>query len=225
MVIMGANSLSIMVNNHIWMPFLLRSDLANRISPTRLPHLLLFARRAVILIILFIAYLFYHYTASQYSLVSLGMLSFAGIAQSAPAVFIGMYWKEGNVKGALAGILVGMFFWIYCLPFAGFMQSAGDPFHIISRGPFNLYFLAPEHFLGMPFLSPTAHAAFWSLFLNTSTYVFVSLITKSRAIDIKQANYFVDIYKYSQGFRTQSTGSVKAKVEDIRNVIGKNTGI
>jgi hypothetical protein len=152
------------------------------------------------------------------------MLSFAGIAQLAPAVFLGMYWKEGNVKGALAGILVGMFFWIYCLPFAGFMQSAGDPLNIVSRGPFNLFFLAPEHFLGMQFLSPTAHAAFWSLFLNTSTYIFVSLITKPRAIDIKQANYFVDIYKYSQGLRTQSTGSVKAKVEDIEMLLGRILG-
>jgi len=224
MVIMGANSLSIMVNNHIWMPFLLRTNLANRISSARLPHLLLFARRAVILIILFIAFLFYHYTASQYSLVSLGMLSFAGIAQLAPAVFIGLYWKEGNVKGALAGILVGIFFWVYCLPFAGFMQSAGDPWHILSRGPFNLFFLSPEHFLGMPFLSPTAHAAFWSLFLNTGTYVFVSLLTKPRAIDIKQANYFVDIYKYGQGIQTQNTGSVKAKVEDIEMLLGRILG-
>jgi len=37
----------------------------------------------------------------------IGLISFAAVAQFAPALFGGMYWKGGTRHGALAGLLLG----------------------------------------------------------------------------------------------------------------------
>ena len=42
-----------------------------------------------------------------YALVSIGLISFAAVAQFAPALFGGMYWRGGTRVGAMAGLLVG----------------------------------------------------------------------------------------------------------------------
>ena len=50
-----------------------------------------------------------------YALVSIGLISFAAVAQFAPALLGGMYWKGGTRDGALAGLLPGFALWAYTL--------------------------------------------------------------------------------------------------------------
>jgi Na+/proline symporter len=50
----------------------------------------------------------------DYSLVSIGLVSFVVIAQLAPAFFGALFWKE-DLKGAVTGIILGFVVCFYTL--------------------------------------------------------------------------------------------------------------
>jgi hypothetical protein len=51
----------------------------------------------------------------SHALVSIGLISFAAVAQFAPVMLGGMYWRGGTRDGALAGLLAGFAVWAYTL--------------------------------------------------------------------------------------------------------------
>jgi Na+/proline symporter len=57
--------------------------------------------------VLLLGYVYFHLAGEAYALVSIGLISFAAVAQFAPALLGGMYWKGGTRDGALAGLLAG----------------------------------------------------------------------------------------------------------------------
>ena len=76
--------------------------------------LLLTVRRLAIFAILFLAYVYYR-SAGEAQLASIGLLSFAAIAQLAPAFFGGLLWRRATAAGAIAGMTAGFFVWAYTL--------------------------------------------------------------------------------------------------------------
>ena len=50
-----------------------------------------------------LGYLYFRVAGEAYALVSIGLISFAAVAQFAPALLGGMYWRGGTRIGALAG--------------------------------------------------------------------------------------------------------------------------
>ena len=66
--------------------------------------MLLGIRRTAIVGILLLGYVYFHVAGEAYALVSIGLISFAAVAQFAPAMLGGMYWKGGTRRGALAGL-------------------------------------------------------------------------------------------------------------------------
>ena len=48
-------------------------------------------------------------------LVSIGLLSFAAVAQIAPAFLGGLFWRRGTARGAIAGMTAGSLAWVYLL--------------------------------------------------------------------------------------------------------------
>ena len=48
-------------------------------------------------------------------LVSIGLLSFAAVAQIAPAFLGGLFWRRGTARGAIAGMAAGSLAWLYLL--------------------------------------------------------------------------------------------------------------
>ena len=61
-----------------------------------------------------IGYLYAHF-ASDAALASIGLLSFAAIAQILPAFLGGLIWRRGTARGAAAGMIVGSVLWLYLL--------------------------------------------------------------------------------------------------------------
>ena len=49
------------------------------------------------------------------TLAAIGLLSFAAIAQFAPAFFGGLVWRRATARGAIAGIVAGFVLWAYTL--------------------------------------------------------------------------------------------------------------
>ena len=80
-----------------------------------LTGLLLGIRRGTIVAVLLLGYLYFRIAGEAYALVSIGLISFAGVAQFAPAFFGGMYWKGGTRRGATAGLLAGFAVWFFTL--------------------------------------------------------------------------------------------------------------
>ena len=61
----------------------------------------------------------------------IGLKSFEAVTIFAPALLLGLVWKGGNRKGAIAGILAGFFVWIYTLLIpamtrAGIIEKGGS---------------------------------------------------------------------------------------------------
>jgi Na+/proline symporter len=99
MVIVEAIAVSTMVCNDLVMPLLLRgsrlgapgSAAADGAAPARgLTRQLLGIRRVAIVAILQLGYLYFHLAGEAYALVSIGRISFAAVAQFAPAALGGM---------------------------------------------------------------------------------------------------------------------------------------
>ena len=117
MVIVEAIAVSTMVCNDLLMPLLLRTRRFSALGHGGdLTRVLLAIRRGAIVLILLLGYLYFQLAGEAYALVSIGLISFAAVAQFAPALLGGMYWKGGTRAGALAGLLAGFGLWI---PYTG----------------------------------------------------------------------------------------------------------
>ena len=108
MVIVETIALSTMVCNDLVMPVLLRLQRLRLNERRDLTGLLLGIRRGAIVLILLLGYLYFRLAGEAYALVSIGLISFAAVAQFAPAVLGGIFWKGGTRLGALAGLLRGL---------------------------------------------------------------------------------------------------------------------
>ena len=84
-----------MVSNDLVMPLVLQRREALSAAAANVGSLLLKVRRIAIFGILLLAYLYYR-SAGDAQLASIGLLSFAAIAQLAPAFFGGLIWRRGT---------------------------------------------------------------------------------------------------------------------------------
>src|SRR6478752_4402200 len=91
MVIVECVALSIMVSNDIVVPLVLQRGPRSRTGERDFGDFLLKVRRFAIFAIMGMAY-FYYRALGNTQLAALGLLSFAAIAQLAPAFFGGMFW-------------------------------------------------------------------------------------------------------------------------------------
>ena len=103
MVIVETIALSTMVCNDLLMPILLRLPWLKLNQRRDLTGLLLGIRRGAIVLVLLLGYVYFRLAGEAYALVSIGLISFAAVAQFAPAVLGGIFWKGGTRRGALVG--------------------------------------------------------------------------------------------------------------------------
>src|SRR4051794_16172755 len=189
MVIVESVALAIMVSNDIVMPLVLQRREALITGRDDVGGLLLIVRRMAIFVILFLAYVYYR-LAGDAQLASIGLLSFAAIAQLAPAFFGGLVWRRGTARGALAGMTVGILTWAYTLLLPSLADAGIVGRSLLAQGPWGLTLLRPEALIGLD-LPPLAHGVIWSLLLNVAAYVVFSLGRVPASIERVQADLFV----------------------------------
>src|SRR5436853_7451426 len=161
MVIVETVALAIMASNDIVVPFVLQRRDAILSSKKDVVAILLTVRRVAIFIILVFAYLYYR-SAGDAQLASIGLLSFAAIAQLAPAFFGGLIWRNGTARGALAGMSIGILVWAYTLLLPSFADADLLSKDILELGPLGIVWLRPQHLLGLD-LPPLVHGVLRSL--------------------------------------------------------------
>jgi Na+/proline symporter/nitrogen-specific signal transduction histidine kinase len=223
MVIVEAIAVSTMVCNDLVMPWLLRTQRFGSSASGNLSALLLGIRRTAILGIMLLGYVYFYLAGEAYALVSIGLISFAAVAQFAPAMLGGMYWKGGTQRGALAGLLVGFAFWAYTLMLPSLAKSGWFPIGFLQDGPFGWAWLKPEAFLGLSGLDNLTHSMVWSLMLNIAAYVGVSLWRSPTAVETSQALLFVDVFNRNAGARPVFWQG-RAQVADLLPLVARFLG-
>ncbi len=190
MVIVASVAVSIMVCNDLVMPFLLRRHDLRGASPHDMGKTLLFVRRTAIFAILLLAYAYYRTAGNSAALASIGLMSFAAVAQLAPAFFGGIFWERATARGAIGGTVAGFLAWIYTLLLPTFAQAGLLPSSVVTDGPFGIMALRPQDlfFLG---LEPLTNGVLWSLLVNVTAFVALSLTRRPHSIERLQANVFV----------------------------------
>ncbi len=221
MVIVECVALSIMVSNDIIVPLVLQRAPQSRPAQQDFVDFLLKARRFAIFAIMVMAY-FYYRALGHAQLASIGLLSFAAIAQLAPAFFGGLVWRRATARGAIGGMLVGFSVWAYTLFLPSFLDSNTAGILLLQHGPFGIAALRPQALFGTD-LSPLLHGVLWSLSLNLFAYVTMSLAKPPSSIELLQADLFVPnaLAPIAPAFRRwRSTVSV----QDIQSTVAQYLG-
>ncbi|MFQ5612382.1 MAG: ATP-binding protein [Anaerolineae bacterium] len=195
MVIVATVALSTMVSNDLVLPLLLQFKALRPAERSDLSAPLLGIRRSAIIIILLLSYAYFRLTGASQALVSIGLISFAAVAQFAPAILGGMYWKGGTRLGALVGLSGGFLVWAYTLPLPSLAHAGLLADRFIETGPLGLALLKPHELMGVTGLDPITHSLFWSMLVNIGGYVIVSLLGRQNVIEHSQASLFVDIFR------------------------------
>jgi Na+/proline symporter/nitrogen-specific signal transduction histidine kinase len=177
MVVVEAIAVGTMVSNDLVLPALLR-----RGAGAGLAARLLLVRRAAIVALLALGWLYLQLAGESRSLVSIGLVSFAAVAQFAPALLLGLYWQGGTKAGALAGLAAGAALWAWLLLGPALAGSGGVPL---------------------------AEGLFWSLGANLVLYVGVSLWKPPQGAEAAQALRFVGVLEPGAAERVFWRGRVR----------------
>src|SRR5712672_1889002 len=221
MVIVECVALSIMVSNDIIVPLVLQRGAQSRVGQKDFGDFLLRVRRFAIFAIMVMAY-FYYRALGNTQLAAIGLLSFAAIAQLAPAFFGGLFWRQATARGAMGGMLVGVAMWIYTLFLPSFLETSTAGLQLLQHGPFGIEVLRPQALFGAD-LPPLLHGVLWSLSLNLLTYVLLSLARQPSSIERLQAGLFVPdaLAPIAPSFRRWRT---TVTVQDIQSTVAQYLG-
>lgn len=224
MVIVETIALSTMICNNLVMPLLLHLRPLNLASRTDLSTWLIAIRHAAIVVVILLGYIYFHLTAEFYTLVSIGLVSFAAVAQFAPALLGGIYWKGGTQKGALWSMAAGFLVWGYTLVLPSLAAAGILPHSFIEMGPWGISWLKPFSLFGLHGLDRVSHAVVWSLMINTVIYVGVSLFDKPSALEHTQATMFVDVFRFSGETEESLIWRGTAMIPDIKSLLERFLG-
>ena len=221
MVIVESVALSIMVSNDLIIPFVLQRREQLLSGRENIGSLLLTVRRIAIFAILLLAYVYYR-SAGEAQLASIGLLSFAAVAQLAPAFFGGLLWRRATAAGAIAGMTAGFLVWAYTLLLPTLSDIGVVGQRILTDGPWGISMLRPQHLFGLE-MPPLVHGVIWSLLVNVLNYIGFSLYRTPSPIERLQANTFVpsDLTPIAPSFRLWRSS---VTVEELTTTIARYLG-
>ncbi|MGY5394498.1 PAS-domain containing protein [Acinetobacter sp. NigerLNRRAM0016] len=235
MLLVSSVALSIMLSNDLIMPALWRFNLLSR-HDKRMPLMLKFTRRVCILAVMLLGFLFFHFFNDIDQLSVFGLLAFSAVAQFAPALIGGLYWRGGSKQGVYAGLIVGFIMWAYTLLLPTILRSLPDDYtsmtmQFLLHGPLGMGWLRPEALLGFESFAPLTHGVIWALGLNTLLYIWISHIFRPSIAEQIQAESF--FYYETKPLPAQSSSSeisylhhdmARLKVADLITLAKRITG-
>ncbi len=224
MVIVETIALSTMVCNDLVMPILLRMRAMRLAEREDLTGLLLAIRRGAIVAVVMLGYLYFRLAGEAHALVAIGLISFAAVAQFAPAVIGGIYWKGATHAGALAGLGGGFAVWLYTLLLPSFAKSGWLPIGFLESGPFGVELLRPYALFGLTGLNDITHAMLWSLIVNVGSFLMVSVLTRQSVAEQAQAARFVDVFRREGEGLDERLWKGKASLTDLQALLARFLG-
>ena len=222
MVVVSSIAISNMVSNDLVMPIVLHGRRLGLAERADMGRLILAIRRVAIFAVLLLGYCCYRLIADPLALASIGLLSFAAIAQFAPPLLGGLIWRGANVRGALTGLIAGFLVWAYTLLLPALAQTGWGPVGLVESGPFGLGMLRPQDLFGLHF-DPLTHGLFWSLLANIGCLIALSYLTSARVIERIQANAFIDS-DAPQGHFTSQAWHGAIPLSELAALVGRYLG-
>ncbi|UWQ19502.1 sodium:solute symporter [Jannaschia sp. M317] len=209
MVIVAAVAMATMLSNHIVMPlWLATQDDGQATISGDVRTVILRARRASILIVLALGYLYYRATGGTEALASIGLIAFVGVAQVLPALVFGLFWRGATRTGAAAGIVTGFVLWAWAMlvpVLAGLPLVDGW----LIDGPMGLSWLRPQALFGVSG-DPLLSALIVSIGLNCAVFCAVSLLSHPSPMEQLQAPRFVQVFERAATPRGRQGGQAGA---------------
>ena len=190
MVMVSSVALSTMILNHLVIPVILRFQS----KAQNLSKLLTYLKRAGIIVVILLGYIYYRFLGESAALVNIGLISFVAATQFAPAVIGGLYWRQATQRGALTGLFLGFIVWFYTLLIPSFVDSGWIGPDIVNHGLFGMAILRPTELFGLSGFDIWTHALFWTIFFNLGSYLAISLLTTPHEEEQEQVRKFVDVY-------------------------------
>ena len=181
-IIVEVVALSTMICNELVVPVLVRRAAIRNGTGMDMTRLLLRTRWVAAFLVLMASYGFHKATAHTYSLASIGLISLVAVAQFAPALFIGLYWRGAHRHGVVAGLVGGLAIWVNEMLLPS-LPSGLLPWHGAARGAT----LLPSFIK----LDPLTSLVLVSLLVNIALLVVVSLLARRNESDRVQADAFV----------------------------------
>ncbi|RLT87304.1 MULTISPECIES: PAS domain-containing hybrid sensor histidine kinase/response regulator [unclassified Ketobacter] len=222
MVIVSSVALSIMVCNELVIPIYLNRARRAGELPRQITPLVRKIRRVSIFVILLLAYLLNDIFAQFGALASIGLLSFAAVAQFAPVLVGGLYWKQGHKRGAALGILSGFSVWFYCLLLPVLLPDELAA-TLQNQGLLGLGLIRPYALFGLEGLDPLSHGVFWSLAINIFCYIYFSKTALQETIDRNQAILFVDVPTHYESLLGRYHAA-HIRIQDLQDIAGRCLG-
>ena len=210
MVIVACMALSGMIGNELVMPYLLRrqnrwgAGVARDMGP-----LVVFVRRAAVVLILMAGYAYERIISGYLPLASIGLISFCAVANFAPGVVLGLYWKRAHRYGVVAGLLGGFVVWLYALLLPSLQQGAGAP---LTR------WLPPP----LSTLDPVGQGFVVGILVNTLLLVGISWLVRARGSDAEQADAFVIGAAPEPAVEQKPTDA--ARIYELRELLARFVG-
>ncbi|MBB3104941.1 sensor histidine kinase [Azomonas macrocytogenes] len=168
LIIVSTLALSGMVLNHLVLP-LYQPPVEGNIY-----RWLKWTRRGLIFAIIMAGYGFYRLLDGRHDLTSLGSVAYVGTLQFLPGVLSTLYWPTANRRGYIAGLLVGISIWIFCM-----LMPLIKGHEVLYLPLLNRIYVLDENTLHM--------AAVASLAINVLVFSLVSLFTRSTPEEIRAA--------------------------------------
>ncbi|MEH6592105.1 MAG: ATP-binding protein [Halioglobus sp.] len=161
-IIVTTLALANMVQNHLVLPAIrMKFD-----SELDIYNQLKWLRRTLIILLILAGYIFYVVISGRETLTQLALIAFIGTLQFLPGIVATFYWPGANRNGLLAGLSGGLGIWFFTLLTPLFSRIAMP----IPTPIANILGTSDELW---------ASAAIFSLGLNISVFIAVSLLTKT----------------------------------------------
>lgn len=223
MVVVACMALSGMIGNELLMPYLLRrpngwgagrpGDRARAMGP-----LVVLVRRAAVVLILAAAYAYERSISGILPLASIGLISFCAVANFAPGLVLGLYWRRAHRHGVVAGLAGGFVVWLHALLLPTLHQEAGGG----QEMPLRDWLPGP---LGA--LDPVGQGFVAGIVVNTLLLVGVSLLVRARGADAEQARAFVLGAERLEGEPEQPISPAPAdaqRIDELRELLARFVG-
>lgn len=223
MIVVSSITLSTMLSNNLLIPYGVLGSLQKDNQESNSERIVKIRRIGIFLLII-LAFIYYRYFIMDFSLVSVGMISFVIVAQLGPAFFGAIFWKRGSQNGAVAGIVVGMLICFYTIMLPFLLSSIDPESNFFKEGFFGFTILQPFQLFGLDYLDPIPHALFWSILFNSLVYLFVSVSFKGDYRERNYAEMYVDIDKYINNHENAFVWKGTAYVSDIQKVLKRFLG-
>lgn len=178
MIVVSTLTLSLMIGNHWLAPGLLRGAWL-RNSGGDLRGVVLLLRRAGILAIMLLAWIYSRQVAGNDALADVGAVSFSALATLAPALAFAVWRPQTPARAVIAGIVVGFAFWCWALLVPVASEARGAASAWLQQGPYGIAWLAPDALFGLTGWSRLGRAVIASLSMGALATVLAATWQKT----------------------------------------------